>query len=304
MLFKNAENLFTSLGFNPMTDTFWKNSIIVKPTDGRPFQCHGSAFNFFNGFDYRIKMCTQVTDNYYSVVHHEMGHIQYFMSYIQQPFIFQNGANSGFHEAIGDTIALSASTPTHFKTIGLLNDFNASHQFEINFLMKEALKKFAFIPYAYLIDKWRWNVFRGLITPQNYNEKWWEFIKNFQGIEPPMNRNESFFDPGAKFHIPAYVPYNSYFIATFLQFQFYESLCRYARHTGPLYLCDFYGSKNAGKKFEDMMKLGASKHWSHALKSLTNSDRIDPSAILTYFKPLMQWLVKENARFPDDPVDW
>ena len=296
-MFKDAEKFYTSIGLYPMTDTFWKYSMFVKPSDGREVDCHGSAIDFSNSYDYRIKMCAHITDSDFYKIHHEMGRVEYFMSYSEQPAIFRNGANSGFHEAIGDAIVLSVNNPTHLKKIGFLTHFTPNHEIELNFLMKMALQKLALLPFTYLVDKWRWNVFRGEITPENYNEKWWEMVKTFQGIEPPMPRNESYFDAGALYQIATYKPYSRYYIAEFLQFQFYKSLCRLAGHLGQLYLCDFYNSRKAGWKLKEMLALGASKHWSHTLKGLTGSDKINSSAILEYFKPLMQWLVTENSKF-------
>lgn len=304
-MFKDAERFFLSLNLFPMTDRFWNKSMLTKPTDGRAVQCHGAAYNFFNGHDYRIKMCTEVTDAYYYIVHHEMGHVEYFMSYSNLPPILSNGANSAFHEAIGDTISLSVNTPTHLMKVGLLESFDHTQkELEINFLMKIALKQISFLPYGYLIDKWRWQVYRGKIKPENYNKMWWKMIKEYQGIEPAMERDEKYFDAGAKFHVPAFVPYARYFVAHFLQFQFYKTMCQFANHTGPLYLCDFYGSKTAGLKFKEMMASGTSKEWQSILKDFTSSDAIDPSGILEYFKPLMTWLVNENAKYPNETVSF
>ena len=195
-------------------------------------------------------MCTKINDEDFYVVHHEMGHIEYYMAYKDQPAVFRSGANSAFHEAIGDTIALSVMTPKHLKAVNILDDDSTTYEQDINFLMSMALKKIAFLPFGYLMDKWRWNVFRGKINETNYNEKWWQMRKEYQGLEPPVERNETDFDPGAKYHIPSFTPYSRYFISHFHQFQFYKALCSLSDHQGDLHKCDFYKSKKAGAKLK------------------------------------------------------
>jgi len=302
-IFKEAEKFFLSMGLIPMTRNFWNHSMIEKPKD-RAAECHASATNFYNSFDFRIKMCTSVNAEDFFTVHHEMGHVEYYMSYKDQPTIFRSGANSAFHEAIGDTIALSVFTRKHMKQLGLIDDESMSYESSINFLMHLALKKIAFLPYGYLIDKWRWNVFRGVITRDNYNKYWWKMINKFQGIESPIERTERDFDPGSKYHVPAEVPYARYFVSTFLQFQFYEALCRLAGQQSPLHNCDFYGSTKAGHSFKKMLELGRSEHWTVALKLLTKQNKVSAKPIFKYFEPLINWLKIENSKYPDETIGW
>ncbi|RNA14455.1 angiotensin-converting enzyme-like [Brachionus plicatilis] len=298
-MFQASEEFFMSLGLFEMAPRFWKFSDIVKPA-GRNFQCHASATDFFTGDDFRIKMCTSVDDENFYTIHHEMGHIEYYMAYKDQPAIFRSGANSAFHEAIGDTIALSVQTPKHFKEINIIDDDTMTKEQEINFLMLVALKKLAFLPFGYLMDKWRWDVFRGNVNESNYNQKWWQMRNKFQGLESPVERTENDFDPGAKYHIASYTPYARYFISHFLQFQFYKSLCKHADHQGPLYKCDFYRSEKAGFFLKKMLEMGASKHWSIALNTLTGETEVTADAIFEYFEPLQDWLQEENSKFLDD----
>ncbi|XP_013379232.1 angiotensin-converting enzyme [Lingula anatina] len=297
-MFKTAEAFFCSLGMDNMTKEFWEKSMVVKPTDGREVQCHASAEDFHNASDYRIKMCTEIDyDNLY-VIHHEMGHVQYYMQYSHQPDIYRNGANAGFHEAVGDTIALSVATPEHLHKLKLLDDIGDDKELrekqDLNFLMKMALQKLAFLPFGLLIDKWRWDVFRGHTNASNYNQKWWDLRLRYQGIAPPVPRSELDFDPGAKFHVPANVPYIRYFVSFLIQFQFQRALCDAAGHTGPIHHCDIYQSTAAGEKLKKMLSLGSSRPWPDAMEVLTGQREIDPSAILEYFKPLQDFLVKEN----------
>ncbi|HWY24947.1 MAG TPA: M2 family metallopeptidase, partial [Nevskia sp.] len=240
-------------------------------------------------------------------IHHEMGHIYYFLHYNQQPELYQSGAHDGFHEAIGDTITLSI-TPQHLQKIGLVKDVKDDQKALINAQMKRALAKIAFLPFGKLIDQWRWQVFSGEAKPEQYNAAWWTLREKYQGIAPPLARSEEDFDPGAKYHVPGNTPYTRYFLSFVIQFQFQKALCDAAGFTGPLYQCDIYNSKEAGKKFGDMLALGASKPWPEAMKALTGQDRMDASAITEYFAPLMGYLKEQNQgqscgwQQPADPL--
>ncbi|CAF0958975.1 unnamed protein product [Brachionus calyciflorus] len=297
-IFKEAEEFYKSIGLFPMTDFFWNNSMFVKPND-RPVECHGGAWDFSNTFDFRISMCTEINELYYYVVYHEMGHIEYFMAYSKQPYLFKS---SPFHEAIGDLIYLSVQTPSHLKKIGLIQSEKMTKEQEINYLMKRALEKIGFVGFAYIMDKWRWDVFRGKINALNYNQKWWELREKYQGVKAPVSRSEKDFDPGSKFHVAINYPYSRYFVALVTQFQFYESMCKLANHKGDLHQCDFHRSKVAGGKLREMLSLGNSRDWRFLLRTLTGKTSISTSSLLKYFKPLYDWLVKENSKdFNDKP---
>ena len=288
---KYAENFFTSMGFAPLPQTFWERSLFTKPAD-RDVVCHASAWDIDNQDDLRIKVCLQVRDVDFVTVHHELGHNFYQRAYKNQPFLFENGANDGFHEAIGDSIAL-AITPDYLHQVGLLDQVPSADN-DIPQLLKQALDRVAFLPFGYMIDQWRWKVFSGAIKPADYNDAWWDLRLKYQGIAPPMPRSEADFDPGAKYHIAGNVPYVRYFLAYILEFQFYRSLCREAGYTGPLYRCTFFGSKEAGAKFQRMLAMGQSKPWPDALEVLTGQRQMDATAILDYFAPLKKWLDQQN----------
>ncbi|KAK8746314.1 hypothetical protein OTU49_017362, partial [Cherax quadricarinatus] len=294
-MFRLAEEFFTSLGLDPMPLGFWQKSLIVKPTD-REVVCHASAWDFCNGIDYRIKQCTRVTTEDLITIHHEMGHIQYDIQYRNQPFIFRDGANPGFHEAVGDVLALSASTPHHLQSIGLLENVDDSYETDINFLFTMALDKIAFLPFGYLVDLWRWEVFSGKTGELSLNRRWWELRLSLQGVSPPLPRDEDDFDPGAKFHIPANVPYIRYFISFIVQFQFHAELCKAAGHVGPLHHCDIYRSHKAGTLLRNVLSLGKSRPWTEALLILTSgkTSKLDVKPILEYFAPLIAWLKSQN----------
>ena len=284
---KTGEAFFTSLGFAPLPPTFWERSQFVKPAD-RDVVCHASAWDIDAKEDLRIKMCIQVRDEDFRTVHHELGHNVYQRAYNRQPYLFQGGANAAFHEAIGDTIAMSI-TPEYLKRIGLVQDAPPASD-NIGSLLQQALDKVAFLPFGVVIDQWRWKVFSGEIVPSRYNEAWWDLRLKYQGIVPPVARTEQDFDPGAKFHVPANYPYTSYFLAHILQFQFHRALCRTAGFTGRLDQCSIYGNAAAGARLATMLEMGASKPWPDALEALTGERRIDASALVEYFEPLKTWL--------------
>lgn len=286
-----GERFFTSLGFAALPETFWSRSLFTKPAD-REVVCHASAWSIDFKDDLRIKMCIQITEEDFRTIHHELGHNFYQRAYNKQPALFQNSANDGFHEAVGDTIALSV-TPEYLKQIGFIENLPASSG-DIGFLLKKALEKIAFLPFGLLVDKWRWGVFSGEINPADYNKAWWELRRQYQGVSPPVARGETDFDPGAKYHVPANVPYMRYFLADILQFQFHRALCREAGVTGPLHRCSIYNSKTAGAKLNKMLEMGQSRPWPEALAAISGEEQMDASAILDYFAPLKTWLDEQN----------
>ncbi len=293
-----GEAFFTSLGYDPLPKTFWQRSLFVKPSD-RDVVCHASAWDVDEVDDLRIKMCIEITDEDFRTIHHELGHNFYQRAYNQQPFLFRGSANDGFHEAVGDTIALSI-TPEYLLKIGLLEKAPDSSQ-DIPFLLQKALEKISFLPFGLLIDQWRWKVFAGEISPGQYNQSWWQLRLKYQGVAPPIMRAESDFDPGAKFHVVANVAYTRYFLAHILQFQFHRALARAVGCSGPLHRCSIYNSKEAGARLNKMMEMGLSRPWPEALEALTGERQLDAGAMRDYFAPLEKWLAEQNR---GKPVGW
>lgn len=289
---ETAENFFVSLGMQELPESFWEKSMLVKPRD-RDVVCHASAWSMDGKTDVRIKQCVEPTAEEFSTMHHELGHIYYDLAYNHHPMIFQGGAHDGFHEAIGDTIALSL-TPGYMKTIGLVDSIEENEQAEINHLMKVALDKIAFLPFGKLIDQWRWKVFSGEITPDNYNKAWWELRTRYQGIKAPVVRSEADFDPGAKYHIPGNTPYTRYFLAHIMQFQFHKALCDTAGFDGPLHKCSIYNNKEAGAVLQSLLSKGSSQPWADTLEEAIGTRQMDAAAIAEYFAPLSAWLKEQN----------
>jgi peptidyl-dipeptidase A len=293
-----GERFYTSLGLAPLPQTFWERSLFTKPAD-REVVCHASAWNIDLVEDVRIKMCIDPTAEDFGTIHHELGHNYYQRAYKSQPVLFRDSANQAFHEAIGDTVGLSV-TPEYLVKIGLL-DKAPDASGDIPLLMQQALAKIAFLPFGLVIDQWRWDVFSGKIPASAYNAGWWERRTKYQGIAPVVPRGEEFFDPGAKYHVPANYSYTRYFLAHILQFQFHRELAKIAGCPGPLHRCSIYDSRDAGTRLDAMLTMGASRPWQDALEALTGSRQMDASAIVDYFAPLKTWL---DAQVKGKPVGW
>ncbi len=295
---KYGENFFVSLGFAPLPQTFWERSLFLKPRD-RDVVCHASAWDINSLDDLRLKMCIQITGEDFLTVHHELGHNFYQRAYSHQPPAFRDSANDGFHEAVGDTIALSI-TPEYLVRLGLL-DHAPDTSKDVGLLLQRALEKIAFLPFGLVIDQWRWKVFSGEIPPEQYNQAWWDLRLKYQGIAPPGTRTEQDFDPGAKYHVAANVPYMRYFLADILQFQFHRALAQAAGCSGPLNRCSIFGNKAAGSRLMSMLEMGQSRPWQEALEKIAGTREMDASAIRDYFGPLQRWLDEQNR---GKPVGW
>ncbi|MFV0624768.1 M2 family metallopeptidase [Sphingomonas sp. ac-8] len=294
---KAGENFYSSLGFAPLPETFWQRSQITKPAD-REVICHASAWDLDNKDDVRIKMCTKVNSDDFVTIHHELGHNYYQRAYNQQPFLYMNGANDGFHEAIGDFVALSI-TPDYLVNIDLLDRAQVpGADKDIGLLLRQAMDKVAFLPFGLLMDKWRWGVFSGDIPTGQYQKGWDALRLQYQGVVPPVARDETRFDPGAKYHIPGNTPYARYFLARILQFQFYKAACDQAGWKGPLHRCSFFGNKEVGARLNKMLAMGASKPWPEALEAFTGTRKMSGKAMVDYFAPLKTWLDQQNKGKP------
>lgn len=298
-LMKLGESFYRSLGFEPLPSTFWNDSMMTRPPN-RAVVCHASAWDLeetAEGIpDIRIKMCVDVGQEDLYVIHHEQGHLFYYQSYHPQSYLFRGSANDGFHEAIGDTTVLSTRVPKHLADIGLFppEQANLNHKGWINYLMSLALDTVAFLPFGYIVDQWRWKVFQGKITPENYNSKWWELVAQYQGLAPGVPRNDTFLDAANKFHVADSTPYMRYFLAAVLKFQFHRALCKEAGHTGPLHECSIYNNTQAGARFKEMLALGLSKPWQEALHTISGETKLDAGAVVEFFGDLLRWLEEQN----------
>ncbi|XP_028297880.1 angiotensin-converting enzyme 2 isoform X2 [Gouania willdenowi] len=294
-LFKEAEKFFVSVNLYEMFDNFWNNSMFVKPTDGRKVVCHPTAWDMGNREDFRIKMCTKVNMEDFLTVHHEMGHNQYQMAYRNLSYLLRDGANEGFHEAVGEIMSLSAATPKHLQSLGLLPpDFVYDNETEINFLLKQALTIVATLPFTYMLEEWRWQVFAENIPKDEWMRRWWEMKRDMVGVVEPVPRDETYCDPPALFHVSGDYSFIRYFTRTIYQFQFQKALCDAAGHTGALSTCDITNSTTAGTILREMLESGRSQAWTRALQTISGDVRMDARPLLDYFQKLYEWLVIEN----------
>ena len=289
---RTGEAFYSSLGLEPLPPTFWERSLITRPRD-REVVCHASAWDIDDAQDIRIKMCTKVNAEDFQTVHHELGHNYYQRAYKDQPYLYKGGANDGFHEAIGDFVSLSVVTPEYLKQIGLIEKTPGAAA-DVPFLLRQAMDGVAFLPFGLMVDRWRWDVFSGKTAPAQYNDRWWELVRQYQGLVPPGPRPANAFDPGAKYHVPGNTPYTRYFLARIYQYQFHRAACRQAGWTGPLHRCSIYGNKEVGRKFNAMMELGQSRPSPEALAAFTGQRETDASAMTAYFAPLNTWLTQQN----------
>ncbi len=289
---ETGEAFFTSLGFEPLPDTFWTRSMFTKPRD-REVVCHASAWNVDEKEDLRIKMCIDINAEDFRTIHHELGHNFYQRAYNDKSYLYRASANDGFHEAVGDTLSLSI-TPAYLQQIGLLEEV-PDVSGDVGLLMNRALEKVAFLPFGLLVDQWRWKVFAGEVAPEGYNDLWWQLRADYQGVGAPNERPADAFDPGAKYHVPGNTPYTRYFLAHILQFQFFKALCDISGHEGPVHRCSFYASEEAGRRLNAMLEMGREQPWPDALEALTGTRQMDATAVLDYFAPLKNWLDEQNA---------
>ena len=305
IMFEKAEDFFQSIGFEPMTETFWKNSLIEKPKDGRDLICHASAWDFYSPDDFRIKMCTRVNQEDFVTVNHEMGHTQYQMLYRNLSYLFRDGANPGFHEGVADILSLAVGTADYYQRLGLLsNDVDmGDKETNINILFRMALERLAFMPFGYLVDRYRWDLYSGWADEHEMNCHWVKLRSEIQGVKPPNMRNDDeHFDAGSKYHVAGNVGYVRYFTAFIYEFQFYRTLCLISKQYDPndplkpLHRCNFYGSKEAGDKLRSMLVLGSSKPWKEVMEVMTGQPDMNTDAFREYFKPLEDWLIEENRK--------
>ncbi|XP_062268927.1 angiotensin-converting enzyme 2 [Platichthys flesus] len=296
-LFKEAEKFFMSVGLYEMFPNFWNDSMLVKPDDGRQVVCHPTAWDMGNREDFRIKMCSKVNMEDFLTVHHEMGHNQYQMAYRNLSYLLRDGANEGFHEAVGEIMSLSAATPKHLQSLGLLPaNFTYDKETEINFLLKQALTIVATLPFTYMLEEWRWQVFAGNIPKDQWMQRWWEMKRDMVGVMEPVPRDETYCDPPALFHVSGDYSFIRYFTRTIYQFQFQKALCDAAGHTGPLSSCDITNSTVAGTKLRDMLELGRSQSWTRALHTISGDVKMDARPLLDYFATLHEWLKADNKK--------
>jgi hypothetical protein len=166
--------------------------------------------------------------------------------------------------------------------------------------MQMSLDKVAFLPFGYMIDNYRWKIFDGSIPEDELTLRWIEMRANYQGIVPPVKRNERDFDPGAKYHVPASTPYIRYFVSYILQFQLHQTFCELAGQS-VVYNCDIAPRPSnptpAAKELQKLLAAGGSRNWQDLLQEVTNSSKLEAGPIIAYFQPLIEYFDEQQKLY-------
>jgi peptidyl-dipeptidase A len=294
---KSAEQFYTGLGFANLPQTFWERSDMypVKPGDTRKKNTHASCWHIDLEHDIRSLMSVEPNDEWFHTAHHELGHAYYFMSYTRPevPPLLRIGANPAFHEGMGELISLAAGQVPYLQSLKILPaDFKPD---QTAFLLNDALGNS--VPFIYwasgTMTHWEADVYAHDLSADEWNARWWKYVRDFQGVEPPTERGENFCDAATKTHIndnPAY--YYSYAIATVLKFQWHDYIARKILHQPPQ-RCNYANNKAVGDFLRGMMEKGGTEDWRKVLKDATGED-LSTRAMVEYFKPLMGWLQEQN----------
>ncbi|XP_053605290.1 angiotensin-converting enzyme-like isoform X2 [Plodia interpunctella] len=297
-LFEAVDAFHQSIGFESAQDSYKDIRETMMTAN-----CLPSSHDMCDGVHYKIKWCGEkVTDIMIGLSRAArlLGHVQYFKHYRHLPPLYRDGPTPAFHDAVSDIVAIQLTTPDHLKNLNLIKETGS--EVTLNHLLWIALEKFPLMAYAYVLDKWRWDIFSNN-SLENWNQHWWYLRKKETGVSAPVPRNESDLDPAAKYHVVSHVQYITYLISHVLEFQILSSLCKQANHTGPLHECSIYGVKEAGKLLSDGMALGASEDWRTVLKTMTGETELSTKGILDYFSTLQEYLQAENAKYIREKED-
>ena len=297
-IIRQAERFYTSLGMPPLPESFWAKSDLYQlaPDAKRKKNTHASAWHLDLDQDVRSLMSVEPNYRWFQTTHHELGHVYYFLAYSnpQVPLTLREGANRAFHEAIGDLIGIAARQPAYLKQIGLLPD-----DFEIDptlWLLDEALNQaVVFIPFsAGTMSFFERDFYERDLSPDEFNQRWWEYVGRFQGVEPPEPRGEQFCDACTKTHIsddPA--QYYDYAMAFVIKYQLHTYIAKNILKQDPRN-CNYYGNREVGEFLWDLLELGATRDWREVIREKTGEE-ISTRAMLEYFEPLMDYLREANA---------
>lgn len=293
---KKGEEFYVSLGFPNLPQSFWNLSSLypVSPDSGFKKNTHASAWHMDFDKDVRSLMSVIPNTRWWSTSLHELGHIYYYISYSNPnvPIILREGANRGFHEAIGSMIGLASLQSPFLKEMGLMNqDYKIDNT---QALLNEALDYIPFIPWsAGVMTEFEYELYSKNLPEDQFNKMWWELVKKYQGIISPNERGEMYCDAATKTHINDDAgQYYDYAIANVLLFQFHTYIASKILKQDP-YATNYYGSKEVGKWMYDVLSPGATVDWRELLKESTGSE-MSAKALVDYFEPLMKWLKEEN----------
>ncbi|MBA3828756.1 MAG: M2 family metallopeptidase [Taibaiella sp.] len=292
----DAEDMYVSLGFNKLPETFWqRSSLYPYPSDSAVKKNnHASAWHVDLNNDVRSLMSVEPNAEWFETAHHELGHIYYYMTYTNKdvPPLLRQGANRAYHEALGTMMGLAAMQKPFLAGRGLI-DGNVKTD-SIQSLLKEALNSVVFIFFSSgTMSNFEKLMYVDSLPANQFNSKWWELAKKYQGIVPPTERGEEYCDAATKTHInddPA--QYYDYALSYVLLYQLHNHIAREILHQDPR-ATNYYGHKEIGDFLRKIMYPGASKDWRQVLKESTGDD-LNAKAMLEYFDPLVNWLKEQN----------
>lgn len=295
-LIQKAENFYISLGFQKLPDAFWKKSDLYELPAGaaRKKNTHASAWHLNLRDDVRSLMSVKPDFEWFTTTHHELGHIYYYLSYTNPsvPPLLRQGANRAYHEGIGELISLAASQQSYMREVGVLPA--NSKVDEIQWLLNDALHSVVFLPFsAGVMTHFEHDLYEENLPPEKFNERWWEYVKKYQGVDPPSPRGEEFCDAATKTHInddPA--QYYDYALATILKFQLHRHIAKNILKGNPRDV-SYYNNKQVGDFLKKILAPGASRDWRRVLREATGEE-LNGKAMLEYYAPLLEWLKQQN----------
>jgi len=293
---QKGEDFYVSLGFPYLPHSFWDlSSLYPAPPDADyKKNNHASAWHMDNAKDVRSLMSVITNTRWWGTSLHELGHIYYYISYSNPnvPLILREGANRGFHEAIGSLMGLASLQAPFLKEMGLMEQ-----NFEVNkmqALLNEALDYIPFIPWsAGVMTEFEYELYSKNLHKDQYNVKWWELVNKYQGIVPPDKRYEKYCDAATKTHINNdAAQYYDYAISNVLLFQFHNYIANNILKQDQ-YATNYYGSKEVGKWMKKLLSPGATVDWRVLLKESTGTE-MTAKPLVDYFEPLREWLKEQN----------
>jgi len=293
---QQGERFYVSLGMPNLPQSFWQKSDLYElpPDSPRKKNTHATAWHIDLDHDVRSLMSIRPDFEWFTTAHHELGHIYYYLSYSNPnvPITLREGANRAFHEGIGYLIATAARQVPYMKQIGVMPADMKIDQTQ--WLLDEALENVVFMPWSSgTMTHWEHDLYEDNLSPDQYNKRWWEYVKKYQGVEPPELRSEECCDACTKTHInddPA--QYYDYALSYVIQYQLHDYIARKILHQDP-HSCNYYGNKEVGKFLSDILKLGATRDWREVIKQATGEE-LSTRAMVDYFKPLQAYLEQQN----------
>ena len=308
-LVQQSERFYTSIGFEALPRSFYDRSSLYPLPAGSPYKknTHASAWHMDLDRDVRSLMSVETNAEWYETTHHELGHIYYYLSYSRPevPPLLRQGANRAYHEAVGSLMGLASLQPRFLEAIGLSDSTAApagsvhAEDAAVANLLREALNYVVFIPFSTgVMPSFEHDLYAEGIGPDEWNARWWQYAREFQGIVPPDAARAAvgapFNDAATKTHVnddPA--QYYDYALSIVLLFQLHDHIAREILHEDPRDT-NYYGRREVGDFLRTLLRPGAIVDGNRLLEEATGRS-LTAQPMLDYFAPLMEWLRVQNA---------